>query len=343
MDRKVELAGHLIGPGEQPYIIAEIGANHNGDMALCRRLIDAAVESRADAVKLQSWTDKSLFSKGVYEESPDLHGEVRRYQLSIEQHLEIQEYCKSKGVTFFSTPVSMAEADMLEEMDVPFYKIASMDVNHLPFLRHVARKKRPMVISTGMATLSEIEQAVNVVRGEGNEEIVLLHCVALYPPDFDIVNLRNIGMLSDIFGVPVGFSDHTVGIGCSLAAVALGACVIEKHFTLDKNMEGWDHSISADPADMALLVQEGHNIQRSLGNYNRTVSADEIEKAKLMRPSLVMRQAMRSGDIVTEHDLDFKRPGTGIRPDEMHYVVGRRLVKDVEEDELLLWNHLQER
>ena len=199
-----------------------------------------------------------------------------------------------------------------------------------------------MVISAGMSTLSEIEQAVNAVRQEGNEEIALLHCVALYPPDFDIINLRNIGMLSDIFGVPVGFSDHTVGIGCSMAAIALGASVIEKHFTLDKNMDGWDHAISADPADMALLVQEGHNIRRSLGNYNRTVSEGEVEKAKAFRRSVVAKHAMKAGDVLTEQDLDFKRPGTGIRPDEMHYVLGRRLATDIEEDELLLWSHLQE-
>ena len=340
MDKKIGLAGRLVGPGEPPFIVADIGANHNGDMDLCRCLIDAAVKCNVDAVKFQSWTDKSLLSRKDRENTEFLE-EVKRYQLTLEQHLEIQEYCKSKGITFFSTPFSMAEADMLEEMDVPFFKIASMDINHLPFLRHVARKERSMIVSTGMATLGEIERAVDVIRGEGNEQIVLLHCVSLYPPDFDVVNLRNIQMLSDVFDVPVGFSDHTIGFGCPLAAIALGACVIEKHFTLDKGMEGWDHAVSADPMEMAVIVQEGRNIWRSLGSYQRTVSEGEVEKAQFFRRSLVVKHAMKAGDVIAEQELDFKRPGTGIRPDEMSYVLGRRLASDIEEDEVLLWRHLQ--
>ena len=237
-------------------------------MDLCRRLVDAAVDCQVDVVKFQSWTDRSLLSRKDKENS-DFLKEVRKYQLTPEQHLEIQAYCKSKGMTFFSTPFSMEEADMLEKMDVPFFKVASMDINHLPVLRHIARKGRPMIVSTGMATLDEIHRAMGVIRGEGNKQVVLLHCVSLYPPDFNVVNLRNIRMLSDVFEVPTGFSDHTMGIGCSLAAVSLGACVIEKHFTLDKNMEGWDHAVSADPASMAMIVQEARNIWRAMGSYQR--------------------------------------------------------------------------
>lgn len=341
MDRKVNLAGRLVGQGEPPFIVADIGANHNGDMDLCKHLVDAAFECKVDAAKFQSWTEATLFSRVMYDQNPELHKQVKRYQLTPEQHLEIQKYCMSKDIAFFSTPFSIEEADMLEGMDVPYFKIASMHVTCLSFLRHIARKKRPMIVSTGMATLGEIEQAVNAIRGEENEQIVLLHCVALYPPGFDAVNLRNIQTLSDMFDVPVGFSDHTIGFGCSLAAIALGACVIERHFTLDKSMEGWDHAISSDPADMAMIVQEGRNIWRSLGSYRRIVAEAEIEKARVFRPSLVTQNTMEAGDVITEKDLDFKRPGIGIRPDEMTYVLNRRLAKNIEEDEVLTWDHLE--
>jgi N-acetylneuraminate synthase len=339
MESDLNILDRLQGRGE-PLIVAEIGANHNGSVDLCRRLVDAAVECQVDAVKFQSWTDRSLLSRKDRENGDFLEA-VRKYQLTPETHVEIQAYCKSKSILFFSTPFSMEEADMLEEMDVPLFKVASMDINHLPFLRHVARKGRPMIVSTGMATLDEIDRAMGVIRAEGNKRVVLLHCVSLYPPDFNVVNLRNVRMLSDVFDVPTGFSDHTIGIGCSLAAIALGACVIEKHFTLDKNMDGWDHVVSADPAAMAMIVQEGRNIWRALGSYRRTLSEGEMEKAQFFRRSLVAKHAMKAGDIITEQDVNFKRPGTGIRPDEMPYVLGRKLIADIKEDDLLLWSHLQ--
>ncbi len=340
MEQKLSIVDRLMGGGESPLIVAEIGANHNGDMDLCKRLIDVAVDCKVDAVKFQSWTEKSLLSRKD-KQNAEFLAAVRKYQLTPEQHLKIQAYCKSKGITFFSTPFSMAEADMLEQMDVPLFKIASMDINHFPLLRHVARKGRPMIVSTGMATLGEIERAVNLIRGEGNEQLVLMHCVSLYPPDFEMVNLRNMQMLSDVFRVPTGYSDHTIGIGCSLAAIALGACAIEKHFTLDKNMEGWDHAVSADPIEMAMIAQEGRNIRLSLGGYRRTLSAAEIHKIQFFRRSLVVKHAMKAGEVITDRDIDFKRPGTGIRPDEMDTILGRKLVSDIQQNDLLLLSHLK--
>jgi N-acetylneuraminate synthase len=340
MDEKLELAGRLVGSGERPFIIADIGANHNGDMKLCKRLIDAAIESGVDVVKFQSWTYESLFSREAYEQNPGLLREVKQYQFTPDQHLEVQEYCSSKGITYCCTPFSTDEVDMLEDMKVPFYKVASMHLNNLPLLEYIAKKNLPMIVSTGMGTLAEIEQAVNAIRGTGNNRVVLLHCVSLYPPDFDNVNLRNIQMLSNLFGAPVGFSDHTIGVGCSLAAVALGACVVEKHFTLDKSMEGWDHAVSADPLEMSLIVQESENVWRALGDYRRVVSEDEIEKAKTFRQSVVLNRSMEAGEIVTEQDIDFKRPGTGISPDEVTYVLGRKLKTSIEKDTLLSWDDL---
>ena len=320
-------------------------------MDLCRRLIDAAAEAGAHAVKFQSWTDSSLIAKEEYDRNTQysdkkrhfgsLREMVKAYQLTADQHLEAHSYCKARGIAFCSTPFSPEEADLLEKLDVPFFKIASMDIVHLPLLKHVARKQRPMVISTGMATLAEIEQAVETVRGEGNDQIVLLHCIAIYPPDYDMIHLRNMATLQQAFDVPVGFSDHTLGTAITLAAITLGACVIEKHFTLDKDMAGWDHSISADPAELRIIVEEGNNIFTALGSNRRTVSDDEIEKRKKFRRSLVARRALPHGHVLTEEDLDAKRPGTGVSPDELPYVIGRKLARDVLVDEVIHWADLQ--
>lgn len=324
-----------------PFVIAEVGANHNGDMNLARRLVDSAVEVGASAVKFQSWTEKSLISTTEYQRNPGLREEIVKHELGRAQHEEIAAHCAANDIIFCSTPFSNEEADMLEELGVPFFKVASMDVNNLRLLRHIAAKNRPVLLSTGMATLGEIETAVDALAGEGSDEIVLLHCVSLYPPDVDQVNLRNIVMLRDVFGRPVGFSDHTMGVGVPLAAIALGASVIEKHFTLDKEMEGWDHSISADPEEMATIVSEGDGVWRALGEYRRHVSAAEIDKRKAFRRSAVTKRPMKAGEAISYEDLDFKRPGTGFGPNELDRLVGRRLAVDVGPDELLLPEQLQ--
>ena len=340
-----------IGPGQPPYIIAEVGSNHNGDMDLCRRLIDAAATAGAHAVKFQSWTDTSLIAAEEYARNTEysdkkkhfgsLREMVTTYQLTADQHREASAHCRARGIAFCSTPFSVAETDLLEKLDVPFFKIASMDVVHLPLLKHVARKQRPVVISTGMATLAEIEQAVETVRGEGNEQIVLLHCVSIYPPEYGTIHLRNMATLQQAFDVPVGFSDHTLGTAIPLAAITLGACVIEKHFTLDQDMPGWDHAISANPEQLRTIVGEGRNIFAALGDNTRTVSAAEMEKRIKFRRSLVARRPLDRGHVLVEADLDAKRPGTGIAPDEMSYVLGRRLAVDVTADQVLHWKHLQ--
>lgn len=341
MAKKMNISKRIIGQNERPYIIAEIGANHNGDMDLCKRLIDTAVELKVDAVKFQSWTDKTLISRSLYDKNAGLHEEISKHQLDLEKHREIADYCAYKDITFCSTPFSNAEVDMLDELGVPFFKVASMDINNLKLLRYIAGKKKPMIVATGMAGLGEIERAVNTIREAGNEDIVLLHCISLYPPAYDMVNLNNIRMLSEVFDVPVGFSDHTIGVGCPLAAIALGACVIEKHFTMDKKMAGWDHAVSANPEEMGIIVSEGANIWSALGKYQRIVSKDEIDKSLAFRRSIVMKRAMKAGEVITEEDLDFKRPGTGISPDKLSYVIGHKLTMNIGEDDLLQWDHLE--
>jgi N,N'-diacetyllegionaminate synthase len=349
--KAVSFGDVVVGSGYPPYIIAEIGSNHNGDINLCRHLIDSAADAGAHAVKFQSWTESSLIAEEEYVRNTEysdkkrhfgsLREMVKAYQFTAEQHLEAHSYCKARGIAFCSSLFSTEEADMLEKLDVPFFKIASMDIVHLPLLKYVARKHRPMVISTGMATLAEIEQAVETVRREGNEQIVLLHCISMYPPDYDIIHLRNMMTLQQAFDVPVGFSDHTLGISISLAAITLGACVIEKHFTLDKEMPGWDHAISANPEELRAIIEEGKNIFTALGSNRRIVTASEMEKRIKLRRSLVARRALRQGHVMTEEDIDAKRPGTGIAPDEISYVLGRKLARDVQQDQVLHWRDLQ--
>lgn len=348
---KLNLNGRLVGPNEPPYIIAEIGSNHNGDIDLARKLIDSAQECGADAVKFQSWSKHSLISKAEYERNTEysdkkkhfgsLEEMVDAYQLTPKQHHEVVEYCREIGIDFLSSCFSPAEVDLLDELNVPAFKIASMDINHLPLLEYVASKGRPVILSTGMASLGEIERALHVLKQNGSGPVALFHCISIYPPDYEDINLRNIPMLQQAFDVPVGFSDHSFGTSVPLAAMALGACIIEKHFTLDKDMAGWDHAISANPTELREITREGINVFMALGTYERRISQAEEEKKKKFRRCIVVKRAMEAGDVLTLSDLDYKRPGIGIHPDEVAYVVGRSLLRDVATDGELQWTDLR--
>jgi N,N'-diacetyllegionaminate synthase len=346
----LDLNGHIVGPGHPPYIIAEIGSNHNGDMDLCRRLVDAATECGADAVKFQSWSRETLIGKAEYARNTsylDTHRHfgsleemVVKYQFTPDQHMDIAAYCKSAGITFLSSPFSPGEVDLLESLDVPCFKIASMDVNNLPFLEYVGNKGKPVLLSTGMATLGETERALACLRENGSGLVALLHCVSIYPPAYGDIHLRNMATLERAFDVPVGFSDHTIGSAIPLAAIALGSCVIEKHFTLDKTMEGWDHWISADPMELKTIVDEGRNVFEALGSSFRTVSPAEMEKRSKFRRRAVLKRSLKKGETIGAADIDFKRPGNGINPDEIAYIVGRKVIQAMNEGDELEWSCL---
>lgn len=346
----INIDGKIIGKGRTPYFIAEIGSNHNGDMDLCKEMIDVAIACGADAVKFQSWTKSSLISRTEYARNTaysdkkkhfgSLEAMVEKYQFTSAQHGEIASYCRSVGITFLSSCFSNGEVDLLNSLDVPVFKIASMDINNLPLLEYVASKGKPVILSTGMASLGEIETAAATLRSSGSGPIALLHCVSIYPPEFETINLRNISTLEMAFDVPVGFSDHTLGTAIPIAAIASGACIIEKHFTLDKNLPGWDHAISADPIEMKKIVQEGKEVYLSLGSTIRAVSSDEIEKRNKFRRSIVLKRDMKKGEIISRSDMDFKRPGTGISPAEIKYVIGRSLGRDLDSDIELKWSDI---
>jgi len=338
---------------QNPYIIAEIGANHNGDMELAKNIIDRAKACGADAVKFQSWTPKSLIAKEEYDRNQSyddgdggkkhfgsLKEMVEKYYLREEQHIELKQYCDSVDIDFCSTPFSKEEAELLNRINVPFFKIASMDINNLELIKYIAQFQKPIILSTGMATLAEIENAVKAIENKGNNQIIILHCIAIYPPKYEDINLNNIKMLQKAFNYPVGFSDHTIGTSIPLASVALGSCLIEKHFTLDKNMAGWDHTISANPEELKEIVIGSKNIYKSLGSFNRIISEEEETKKLKFRRSLVALRNISENETIKESDLTFKRPGTGIAPDEIKYVTGRKLIRDIQQDELLAWDDL---
>ena len=341
-----------IKTAKYPYIIAELGANHNGDMDIAKKLIDAAKECGSDCVKFQSWTPASLIAEEEYirntkyNDSPKKHfGSLREmveaYYLKEDQHFILKKYCDKISIDFSSSPFSFDEIDLLIKLDVPFIKIASMDINNISLLEYAAQTMKPIVLSTGMSELSEIEIAVKAIEKQNNSKIILLHCIAIYPPKFEDINLNNIPMLKQTFGYPVGFSDHSFGIHIPLAAITLGACIIEKHFTIDKNMPGWDHEISADPTELKQIVQFGKEITVSLGEHKRIVSADELSKRAKFRRSIVVSRNMKKGDVITKEDLLFKRPGTGIPPDESKFVIGRKLNCNITSDSLLKWEYLE--
>jgi N-acetylneuraminate synthase len=262
---------------------------------------------------------------------------VEKYYLREEQHFELKAFCDELGIDFCSTPFSNNEVDLLERCDIPFYKIASMDINNFQLLKRVAEKGKPIVLSTGMSSISEIDNALCLLYKNNVKDIALLHCISIYPPLYEDIHLNNIQMLRNTFGLPVGFSDHTIGYSIPLASVALGSCIIEKHFTLDKDMPGWDHKISANPEEMKIICEESSNIVKSLGGFTRIVSKAEEEKKAKFRRSAVTKVELKAGHVINTSDIDFKRPGNGIQPEELQYLVGRSIKNNIEKDKLLKW------
>ena len=336
--------------GQSPYIIAEIGANHNGDLDLARKMIDAAKACGAHAAKFQSW-DKSIFSKKVYEENyflgDDYRGRddhtlesiVEEFALNKVQLAELADYCRNIGIDFASTPFEPEQVEALVELGAPFVKVASMDVNNDRILKSAARTGLPVVMSVGMASLGEIDRAVTLLEENNVVQLVLLHCTALYPTPPEEVNLLAMDTLRQ-FGHLVGFSDHSLGPAISLGAVALGAVVIEKHFTLDKEMFGWDHKMSMSPDEMRTLCEGAVQIHTARGSSRRSVGEREMNQRKAFRRSVVAAHDLRAGDTLDEGSVVFRRPGTGLDPSLAPQLFGMKVVRDIPYDTLTEINDL---
>lgn len=335
-------SGKNISNYGRPYIVAELNSSHNGKVEIAKEMVKAAKACGCDAVKFQSWSAESLYCQDYYEQNPIAKRMVGRFSLSPEKLLELASYCKESGIDFSSTPYSRAEVDFLvDKLDAPFVKIASMDINNLPYLNYVARKKVPIVLSTGMASIDEIAAAVRKIESTGNGRICILHCVSLYPVDAQSVNLNNIVMLRELFPkYAVGYSDHTLGSEVACAATALGAAMIEKHFTLDNKRIGWDNQMATEPGDMKALVERCHRVYESLGQRERCLSSEELAQRGKMRRSLVAASDLPAGHVLKEEDLDAKRPGDGIPVDAYRRVIGKGLSRAVKKDQMIFPSYL---
>lgn len=326
------------------YIIAEAGVNHNGSFALACKLVDAAKKAGADCIKFQTFKSENLVSRSAKktEYQKKTTGDssqqdmLKKLELSFDEFLNLKNYSEKVGICFLSTPFDFDSIDFLNSIDMPFWKIPSGEVTNLPYLMALAKTGKPVVMSTGMCTLQEIRDAIDVLQANGTKEIKLLHCNTEYPTPFEDVNLKAMQAMRDEFQMEVGYSDHTKGIEVPIAAVALGATIIEKHFTLDRNMEGPDHKASLEPQELAEMVCCIRNIEKALGTGDKTPSPSEKKNIAVARKSIVAKTKIKAGDTLTESNITVKRPGTGISPMKWFEVLGTKAVKDFDEDELIL-------
>ena len=344
----VKIADKIIGEDEPCFIIAEAGVNHNGDIELAKELIDAARNAGADAVKFQTFKAEKVVTqnaeKAEYQKETTEKGSqyemIKKLELTEEDFNDLANYTNKKNIVFLSSPFDKESVDLLDEINVPVFKVASGEITNFPLLTHIAKKEKPIIVSTGMTTLGEVEEALNVVRSEGVKEILLLHCVSDYPAKMKDVNLRAMETLKHAFKLPVGFSDHTLGITVPIAAVALGACVIEKHFTLDKNLPGPDHKASLEPNELKEMVKAIRNVEKALGDGIKRPTNNEDEVKGVVRRSIVAKVDIPDGTIITEDMIEVKRPATGIEPKYMKMVVGKRAKINIKKDDLIAWNGL---
>lgn len=323
-------------------IIAEAGVNHNGDFALAKRMVDAAAKAGADYIKFQTFIPQKLVSKfarkAEYQKETTGSEEsqlemLEKLVLTQENFRELAEYCGQKQIGFISTPFDLESIDFLDSVTMDFWKLPSGEITNLPYLMKIGQTKKTVVLSTGMSTIQEVKDAVSVLQKAGTTEITLLHCNTQYPTPMQDVNLKAMQTLKEQLHLPVGYSDHTKGIEVPVAAVAMGATVIEKHFTLDKTMEGPDHKASLEPEELKTMVQAIRNIEQALGNGEKEPSPSEQENIPVVRKSIVAKYSIRKGETFTEENLTVKRPGNGISPMRWYEMIGKKAVRDFSEDE----------
>ena len=325
-------------------IIAEAGVNHNGSLELAKQLIDKAVEAGVDIIKFQTFKSEKLVSKAakqaeyqqrnIGKKDEGQLAMLKKLELSQTDHEELISYCNEKGIRFFSTAFDMDSIDYLHSLNMGLWKIPSGEITNYPYLRKIAQYQEPVILSTGMCELADIEAALNVLLQFGVKKalVTILHCNTEYPTPFEDVNLKAMLEIGEKFGVQIGYSDHTKGIEVPIAAVALGAMVIEKHFTLDKNMEGPDHKASLEPDELKAMVSAIRNIEQALGSGHKTISESERKNIEIARKSIVAARPIKAGELLTEENLTVKRPGNGINPMRWNEVVGTRAVQNYIED-----------
>jgi sialic acid synthase SpsE len=341
MGRTIELNQKIVGIGHPCYVIAEIASNHNRDLDTAKKLIEVAKENGCDAVKFQSYTAEGIYSvytprisemEGRSEEGETPYELIKRIQMPVEWHTPLKRHCDEIGITFCSTPFDESMVDILQDVNVPFYKVASYEITHYPMLEKIAKTIKPVILSTGNTGLADIERAINLLKKNGCRDYALLHCVSQYPAKYEDINLRCIDTLRKAFDCVVGFSDHTTEFFSGISAVALGASIIEKHITLDKNYQGPDHPFSLEPKELRQFVQAIRNTELLLGNSVKEVQESEEENHRIAR--------RKKGEEITANKLVVKRPALGLHPKYFDLVVGKKAKVDIKKDKWITWDCL---
>jgi N-acetylneuraminate synthase len=349
MGKIIRLGLKHIGEKQPCFIIAEAGVNHNGQLNIAKKLVDAAVSAKADAVKFQTFkaegvvTDNagiaSYAKKNIGKNLKQLEM-IKHYELSYDEFKQLKKYCDHKKILFLSTPHSFDAIDFLEDL-VPAYKFGSGDLTNIPALQYASRKKKPILLGTGMATLQEVRTAIRTIHKSGNRQIIILHCTTNYPCPIEEVNLRAMLTMQNTLNCLVGYSDHTIGLTVPVMAATLGAVVIEKHFTLDKTMPGPDHIASLEPEELKQMVTAIRNVETILGSYAKKPTRSEQEIMKLVRKSIVASQSIKKGVILRRNMLEIKRPGTGLSPIHLQQLLGKKTKKSITKDEHIRLNMVE--
>lgn len=346
---KIKIGNKLVGENEPVFIIAEAGINHNGSLEIAKKLVKIASKAGADAVKFQTFFTDKLVTKNApkaYHQKTSCIKEsqyemLKKLELTKKDHQKLMSYANKFGIIFLSTPYDQESADFLEELGVHAFKIASSSLTSIPFIKHIARKKKPIIISTGMATISEIDEAIQTIKKTGNKKIILLHCTSNYPAKIENVNLRAMLTLKRKFNLLVGYSDHTLENSVSIIATALGAVIIEKHFTSDKNLPGPDHKFSLNSNEFKKMINGIRMTETILGLYMKKPQKSEFSLRRLLRTSIVADVDINVGTKITSEMLAFKRPGTGLPPKYVNSVVGKKAKKYIKKDEFITFNKIE--
>jgi N-acetylneuraminate synthase/N,N'-diacetyllegionaminate synthase len=343
LKKEIKIGDKKIGENNPIYIIAEIGANHNRDMNTAKKLIDFAAESGADAVKFQTYKAEKLYSKKAprfSKDKTDPFNLIKSVELPREWHRGLFDYAVNKNLHFISSPFDYEAVDILNDLGVPAFKVASFEITDLELIKYVAKKGKPIIISTGMANMEEIKEALHTARSQGNDDVILLHCNSLYPTPPELVNLNAIETMRKVFKIPIGFSDHTTGIHIPIAAVAKGAKIIEKHFTLDRNMKGPDHSFAIEPYELIQMVKNIRDLEKAEGTGIKEKSEKEKEMLEKGRRSIIATVDIKKGTKITRDMLIVKRPGYGIEPKFLDKVINKTAKKNIKAEQWITWNDI---
>ena len=346
---KIKINNRLIGTGEPCFIIAEAGINHNGDIQLAKKLVDVAKKANVDAIKFQTYKSEEVaikdigladYAKKNIKKNLSQLDMIKLYELQYDDFIVLKEYCDKKKIIFLSTPHSFDAIDFLEKI-VPAYKFGSGDITNIPALKYAAKKGKPIILGTGMSILKEVKSAIKAIISEGNNQIIVLHCTTNYPCPFEEVNLKAMVTMQWNLNCIVGYSDHTLGIIVPIMAVALGASVIEKHFTMDRNLPGPDHKASLEPEKLQQMVESIRNVEKALGSDKKKPTISEKEIMRLVRKSIVSKQEIDKGTILKREMLTIKRPGTGMQSIEIEKLIGKKTKRQIFRDEIFSSNMVE--